>query len=139
MLIESDLLVALAKREDRLKESAERIMGGVASGRVEGAYSSVASLQEVVFWFFNRGLISEQAVVLNALTSIPNLRWVPVTPRLCLNASHLMREHEVNPFDAYMAATALAEDGVILSTEHVYDRIKGLERIDPTEYSKVLQ
>lgn len=138
MLIESDLLVALAKSEDRLREAAERILSGVASGRVENAYASVASLQEVVFWFFNRGLVSEQTVALNALTSLPNLRWVPITPRICLSASLLMKEHGLNPFDAYIAATALAEDGVVLSTEHIYNRINGIERIDPTEFSKGL-
>ena len=50
----------------------------------------------------------------------------------------LIKEYEINPFDAYHAATAITEDKTILSTEHVYDRIKGVTRIDPETYAKQL-
>ena len=50
----------------------------------------------------------------------------------------LIKEYNINPFDAYHAATAISEDKIILSTEHVYDRIKGIERIDPETYAKQL-
>ena len=61
-----------------------------------------------------------------------------LTPEICLAAAMLIKEYEINPFDAYHAATAMTEDKTILSTEHVYDRIKGVTRIDPETYAKQL-
>jgi len=50
-----------------------------------------------------------------------------------------MSEYGLSPFDAYHSATAIARDKKILSTEHVYDRLKGVERIDPIRFSKGLE
>lgn len=57
---------------------------------------------------------------------------------MCLNASVLIDEYGINPFDSYHAATAISGDKKILSTEHIYDRIKGIERIDPRDFAKRL-
>ena len=48
---------------------------------------------------------------------------------------HVIKEYMINPFNAYHAAIAITEDKTILSTEHVYDRIKGIRRIDPETYA----
>lgn len=74
----------------------------------------------------------------NAITQIQNLRWVDISPAICLNASILMDEYSINPFDSYHAATAILEDKAIVSTEHVYDRIKGIKRIEPKDFAKKL-
>lgn len=138
ILIESDLFLAYIKKEDRLKPPAGKILGGIQSGRLKGFYASTATIQEVVFWFFNRKLYHELVEAVNAITHIDNLRWVDITPEICLNASLLMDEYGVNPFDAYHAATAILEDKAIVSTEHVYDRIKGVKRIEPRDFAKKL-
>ena len=52
--------------------------------------------------------------------------------------THRIHAHQrihINPFNAYHAAIAITEDKTILSTEHVYDRIKGIRRIDPETYA----
>jgi len=49
ILIESDLLLASIKREDRLKPIAKRILEGIDSGRLKGVYASIATIQEIVF------------------------------------------------------------------------------------------
>jgi hypothetical protein len=59
VLIESDLLLASVKREDRLKQVAKRILQEANSGKLRGIYASVAALQEIVFWFYNRDLLDE--------------------------------------------------------------------------------
>jgi len=61
------------------------------------------------------------------------MEWIAITPEICLTASILINEHNVSPFDAYPIATALLRDRTILSTEHVYDKIKGIERVDPKD------
>ncbi len=138
ILIESDLLLAAMKKEDRLKQAAERILEAVDSGRLKGVYASVAAVQEIVFWFYNRRLFHEMVEAVNVLTHLKNLEWVELTPEMCLAASILMDEHKVSPFDAYHIATAISRDKTVLSTEHVYDQIEGIERIDPKEFTEKL-
>ena len=138
ILIESDLLLAAMKKADRLKQTAERILEAVDSGRLKGVYASVAAVQEIVFWFYNRQLFHDMVEAVNVLTHLKNLEWVELTPEICLAASILMDEHKVSPFDAYHIATAISRDKTILSTEHVYDQIEGIERIDPKEFAEKL-
>jgi len=138
ILIESDLIMAFVKKEDRLRPVAEKILTQIHAGKIKGVYASVATLQEVIFWFYNRGLLRELVEVLNAVIHIKNILWVELTPEICLTATLLMREYRISPFDAYHAATAIVKDKTILSTEHVYDRIRGLRRIDPAEFIKRL-
>jgi predicted nucleic acid-binding protein len=138
ILIESDILLAYMKKSDWLKPAATKILTGVASGGIPGAYASTATLQEIIFWFFNRDMHRELVQATNAMTHINNVRWIPLSPEICLAASMLIKEYEINPLDAYHAATAISEDKTILSTEHVYDRIKGVTRIDPDTYAKQL-
>ncbi len=130
--------MAFVKREDRLKPVAEKILVGIHSGKLRGFYASAATMQEIVFWFFNRGLFKELVDAVNALIHIRNLEWIGITPEMCLNASVLIDEYGINPFDSYHAATAISGDKKILSTEHIYDRIKGIERIDPRDFAKRL-
>jgi predicted nucleic acid-binding protein len=137
-LIESDLLLAVIKKEDRLKPAAERILEKIDSGELKGVYASTAVLQEVIFWFYNRQLLSELAKAVNILSHLPNVEWIPITPEICLTASLLINEYNTSPFDAYHAATAIPRDKTILSTEHIYDKIKGITRIEPTEFAKNL-
>ena len=110
------MLLAYVKREDRLKPLAETILVGIDSGRLKGFYASTATIQEIVFWFFNRNLFKELVDAVNALIHIRNLEWVGITPEICLTASILMSEYTVNPFDSYHAATAILKDKKILST-----------------------
>ena len=138
ILIESDLLLAYIKKSDWLKPAAEKILSRVASGDIPDTYASTATLQEIVFWFFNRNMHRELVQATNAMTHMRNMRWIDISPEICFTASMLIKEYEINPFDACHAATALFEDKAILSTEHVYDRIKGVRRIDPETYAKQL-
>ena len=138
MLIESDLLLAVIKKEDRLKSAAEIILERIDSGELKGIYASTAVLQEVIFWFYNRQLLRELEKAVNVLSHLHNVEWIPITPEICLTASLLISEYNTSPFDAYHVATAIPRDKTILSTEHIYDKIKGITRIEPTEFAKNL-
>ncbi len=134
ILIESDLLLAYIKKTDWLKPIAIKIFNKIHTGGLKGIYASTATLQEIKFWFFNRRLFVELVDALKAITRIENLEWIDISPDICLNASLLMDEYGINPFDSYHAATAIFKDKTILSTEHVFDRIRGIQRIDPREF-----
>ncbi len=75
---------------------------------------------------------------MNVLSHLRNVDWVAVTPEICLTASLLINEYKTSPFDAYQAATAMPRDKTIISTEHIYDKIKGITRIEPTAFVKDL-
>jgi predicted nucleic acid-binding protein len=130
--------LAVIKKEDRLKPAAEKILEKIDSGKLKEVYASTAAIQEVIFWFYNRQLFSELAKAVNVLSHLRNVEWMAVTPEICLAASLLINEYNTSPFDAYHIATALSRDKIILSTEHVYDKINGITRIEPTEFAKEL-
>jgi predicted nucleic acid-binding protein len=112
------------------------VLRDVEGGVTEGVYSSTATIQEILFWLYNQGLRGEMVEAANALSRIRNLEWVPVTPEVCLRASVLVKHYGLSPFDGYHAATALGRDGVVLSSDHSYDRVTGLSRVDPWELTK---
>jgi predicted nucleic acid-binding protein len=138
ILIESDLILASIKQEDRLKPVAIRILEEIDSGKLKGVYASIAAVQEMVFWFYNRQLLKELTTAVSVLLHLRNVEWVAIKPEICLTAAVLINEYKVGPFDAYHVATALSRDRTILSTEHVYDGIKGIKRIDPEELAEKL-
>ena len=133
MLIESDLLIPVIKREDRLRDLSDRVLTRIKSGNLMGVYASTAAMQEVIFWLNNRGMHSELVRTIHDLKLIPNLEWVPISPQICLEAALLIREYGLGPFDAYHAATALSRDSAILSTEHIYGKVPGLSVLDPND------
>ena len=138
ILIESDLLLAAIKKEDRLKPVAAKILEKIDSGDIKDVYASTATIQEIIFWFYNRQLFDDLIKAVNFLTHIRHIDWIPLTPQICTTASLLMGEYSLAPFDAYHLATALSMDKTILSTEHVYEKIKGVRRIEPTIFVKNL-
>lgn len=133
MLVEADLLIPLFKKADRYASVSERILMDIQNGVHEGVYSSTATIQEIVFWLYNQGLHRETIDAVNALSQLKNVEWVPVSPRVCLEASILIERYRLSPFDAYHAATALSRDAVILSTDHAYDRVAGINRVNPMD------
>lgn len=117
---------------------AESILEKIDSGEFKGVYASTTVIQEVIFWFYNRQLFSEPALAVNVMSHLRNLEWVAITPEICLTASLLINEYKTSPFDAYHAATAIPRDKTILSTKQIYDKIKGITRIEPTAFVKDL-
>jgi predicted nucleic acid-binding protein len=128
-------LLAALKKEDRLKQTAEKILSKVDSGELKGVYASTAAIQEVIFWFYNRQLLDQLTKAVNALTHLRNVEWIQIDPEICLTSSLLISEYNISPFDSYHLATAIKKDKTILSTDHIYDRIKGITRVEPQNYA----
>ncbi|MDE1873730.1 MAG: type II toxin-antitoxin system VapC family toxin [Candidatus Micrarchaeota archaeon] len=118
------------KEKDRLKASASRLLADIETGKIKGAYASIAVVQEVIFWLSNEKRGGDTVKAVNALLNTTNLEWVDLSRNICLTASALIEEYNLSPFDAYHAATAINRDGKIVSSDRAYDKIKGIERID---------
>ena len=93
---------------------------------------------EIIFWLLNRGLKDKALLTVSRVFGIKNLEWIPLDKEVFLTASALIEEYELGVFDAYIAATALLKDRVVLSSDHIYDKIKGIKRVNPEEIAKKL-
>ncbi|MGC9153140.1 MAG: type II toxin-antitoxin system VapC family toxin [Vulcanisaeta sp.] len=137
MLIDTDILIAHLKDKDWLKDVADRLLLRI----VNGDFGEVLISREVIheiYYVLSRIGFSKREILnrVGALTSIPNLKWVPATVDVDLLAIALMDQYGVTSiFDAYNAATCLLydRDRKIVSTDSIYDRVAGLTRIDPRD------
>lgn len=135
MLVETDVLYAYVKQRDWLKPVAVEIIGMAARGELGELYASREVLHELYYLSLEEGVPPDEYLArAAALTAIDNLVFLPTTPEVDLLALTLISQFGLSSiFDAYHAATALNQvpDHTIISTDHVYDRIPGLRRIDP--------
>ena len=134
MLIETDIILAHIKEQDWLKPYAEKILEMAHKGKVK-LYASIELIHELYYIArksgIDIGVMLEKIVV---LTKIENIIWIPTTIEIDLTAFTLIMEYDINSiFDAYHAATALLydPDQTIISTDQIYDKVKGIKRIDP--------
>jgi len=138
VLLDSDIFIAIIKEEDRLKQHSLKILKAVEKRKLKNVYASVASVQEIIFWLLNRNFRDKILLTVSRIFELKNLEWIPLTKEIFLTASALIEEYNLGSFDAYLAATALLKDRIIVSSDHIYDRIKGMKRISPEEFAKRL-
>jgi predicted nucleic acid-binding protein len=63
--------------------------------------------------------------------SIPKLEEAPLTSDTILNAVRIRANYGLTYFDSLHASTALLYDGVIISVDEDYKRVRGLKVVDP--------
>jgi predicted nucleic acid-binding protein len=135
MLIETDVIYAFVKESDRLKPVADKIIWRIKEGALGDVCASREALHELYYVSMREGVTLDEYIHrATALTSIDNLVFLPTTSEIDLLALTLMKQYGLGSiFDAYHAATTLNQvnDHTIVSTDHVFDRIPGLKRIDP--------
>lgn len=137
MLIESDMFIAYMKREDWLKDSALNIFNAIEEGKLRGIQASSEVFHEIYYVFSDYAsldvIIGNQA----RMAAFDGIAYIDATREIYLSALDLMNSYGVSSiFDAIYAATALTEkvpDHTIISTDKVYDRIRGVKRVDPRE------
>jgi len=134
-MIETDMLYAYVKREDKLKPVAEKIITKIVNGELGTVYASRESLHELYYVSKKEGVSLDEYIYRAAvLTAIKNLKFIETTYQIDLLALTLMKQYKIESiFDAYYAATALNQvpDHTIISTDEIFDAIPGIIRIDP--------
>ncbi|MGC8998528.1 MAG: type II toxin-antitoxin system VapC family toxin [Candidatus Bathyarchaeia archaeon] len=134
-MIETDILYAYVKKEDRLKPVADNVITKIVNGELGLVYASRETLHELYYVSMKEGVsLDEYISRAAALTAIKNLKFVETTYQIDLLALALLRQYRIESiFDAYYAATALNQvpDHTIISTDEVFDAIPGIKRIDP--------
>lgn len=136
-MVETDVIYAYVKKEDWLKNIAEKIIRRISKGEFGTVYASREVFHEMYYVSQEEGIsIDEYISRVAALTAIENLVFLETTSEIDLLALALMKQYRLKSiFDAYYAATALNQvpDHSIISTDTVFDNIAGIKRIDPRE------
>ncbi len=135
MLIENDMVLAFYKSDDHLKQVAGVLFSKIEQGELgQVVIPSVFSIELYYVLRSITGISSVRDVVSHMIT-FRNLSIIPSTIDHQLGALFLMDNYQLaSIFDAIYAAVALSTenpDNTIISTDRVYDRIEGLQRIDP--------
>lgn len=125
MYLDVDLVYAFIKKGDRHFELAKEIIG-----RKGNFYTSVVSLIELEI-LIKREISNELSMnVWKAVKEkIPKLKVKEINLKIFESSLELRGKHGLGVFDSIHAATALAYDKRIASTDRVYDRINGLKRV----------
>ena len=138
-MIESDILLVHIKSSDRHKTAADAVLLKIARGELR-VIASREVFHELHYVLKNTGLSPQEIMLkLGALRGIPNIEWAPTTVDTDLLALSLMSQYGISSvFDSYYAATCLLydEDKTIISTDHVFDKVPGIKRIDPRDFVK---
>jgi predicted nucleic acid-binding protein len=138
MLIESDLFIAYMKKEDWLKQYAEKIFTALQKGDIQNIQTSTDVIHELYYIFKEYVTTPIMLGNLAKIATMENITYIDPTREIILSAVELASSYGFTSiFDAIYAATALTNqvpDHIVLSSDSVYDRVPGLQRIDPREY-----
>lgn len=140
MLLESDIFIAYLKREDWLKDTASRLLATIEEGKLGQVQVSTEVFHELYYVFSDFAPISVIAANHARLSTLRNLSFIKADAEIYLSALDLMETYSISSiFDALYAATALSNhvpDHAVASTDAVYDRIRGIKRIDVRKLSE---
>ncbi len=132
-LLENDVIFAYLNTRDKNHQAAEAIFNALNHGKLHLDISSV-TLIELELIYRSQGIEEKLLNHLAALTALPNIRYVPLTPDLVLASVYLRQTLDLTFFDSHYAATALKLDRQIISTDRAYDTVPGITRTDPKKY-----
>jgi predicted nucleic acid-binding protein len=131
MQVETDFLLALAKGDDWLTENAE-----AALEEHDDIHATILSYAEFLMVLYNQDTTKYNVDLPRAVVNL--VEKVPVYPveqeEAVLLAAALAEEHNLTPFDALHAATAVTAGEQLLTSEQDYDDA-GVDRI-PLENSE---
>lgn len=135
MLIESDLFIAHMKKEDWLKETATKIFRAVEEGRLTGVQASSEVFHEIYYVFSDYASLNTILRNEARMATLENIKYIDATREIYISALELMNTYGMTSiFDGIYAATTLTEkvpDRTIVSTDNVYEKIRGIKRLDP--------
>ena len=138
LLIESDLIIAHLKKKDWLKPTADKIFEKIKKGELEIEISTEI-FHELTYALLKITDFDTVITNLTYLYSLENVNFLPLNPPIYIMAIELMRRYNIQSvFDAIYAAQTLIQtkDKTILSTDHIYDKIEDIKRVDPREITK---
>ena len=131
-VIELDMIVAFVNPRDRLHDLADRLFSKIATGKVRVAVASSALLEYELI-LRSRGYPKKEIRRdLEAFRSL--LPDVPLVSEVIVRASEIRENYGLTYFDSLHAASALSADGVIISVDRDYEKVKELKAVKPEDF-----
>ena len=121
MYAETDFILALIKENDWLKNNAEKVYEKYKNE----IWSSQVLLQELMLYCYKNKIDSVK--VIDETAKLIQIKDISINYEYFIAVGHVMNAYLASPFDA-MHAIAAKNDGRIISSDSIYDRI-GLTRI----------
>lgn len=128
--IDIDVLYAYLKPTDWLKASSNAIISKIESGVLDG-YTSIIAVTELEIVSKRDFDVSFSNSIYANIKEIKNIGLKVLTEDVVSKAVGIREKYGLNIFDSIHAATALLNDKIMISTDDVFDDVKGLNRIDP--------
>jgi len=129
-LLENDIIFAYLNEYDPHHKVAEKIFQKLQNGEITLEIFSV-SLVEMELIYRSEKMEKKLLKDLAAIAALPNVKYLPLTPDVAVASTYLRQTLDLTFFDSHYAATALNQDGKILSFDQAYDKVPGLTRIKP--------
>ena len=143
MLIESDIIIALIKRRDWLKPVAENILMLIKKGDLRPIEISTEIFHELYYVaseFVDLDIVLENFV---KIAGLENIKFLRPKPETYITAVFIMKNYNITSiFDAIYAAHILnkdSSDNIIISTDHIYDKIPEIKRVDPSKLNSLIE
>ncbi|MFX1284772.1 MAG: type II toxin-antitoxin system VapC family toxin [Promethearchaeota archaeon] len=133
-IIETDMIFAFLNTNDPHHKLASKLFTHIKSGYEVGLPTSVLIEMELIYKSNDRE--DDLASHVANLVAIPNITSLALTPKTILLSITLREEYNLSFFDSHHAATALENDGKIISTDQQFTKVSNLELIDPINYQK---
>ncbi len=130
VLIETDIIIALASRTDRHHKDVKKLLNNLASVKL-----SPYSLIELDLLIMSHSLIvktPEFYQVLNDTLKYYDISVLTSSPSHFTRAWYLRDKYDLTFFDSLHAATALEEREILVSYDRTYAKIKELEYKHPS-------
>lgn len=125
MYVDTDILYALLKPNDRHLEFAKKIL---ASNEAPCTSAITLVELEIVVKRELSDFLSQN--ILDAVLEVaPSLKILELNQKILKKSLELRQKFGIGVYDSIHAATAIAKGKKIASTDHIFDRIKELKRI----------
>lgn len=126
--MDTDIILAIAKPADWLKDSVEGKLQGLSNLK-----TSVFTLVEAEI-VLNRETSRELAINVPAKIRERKILLLPLTEDVLAEAAKLLHKYpKLNIFDSVHIACAICEGEAILSTDSLFDEIEEVEKVDPRD------
>ncbi len=126
MYLDTDIVLALIKKSDWLRPR-------VSAAKLKKPVTISLTIVEAEL-VTEREMGRKDTVEILSKIKENKISIEPLTKEILAKSSELLKKHEsLNIFDSVHAAACLILKENIISTDHVFDKIEGIVRIDPRE------
>lgn len=134
VFIDSNIPMYWAGRDSEYKEPCRAVLEAAARGKIDCCTSSEV-LQEILYRFWAlRDIATGHAIFDGFLVVVSQV--LPVGEEDVRMARKLQEKYELGPRDLIHAAVMLNNEvTTIVTADRDFDKIKGIERLDPLDFS----